>query len=198
MPAIKPGKTNSVALAEAAFPGTARWFHNPVWRVLKRETLDAHEVEMALSTLEREVVDLLFVDNPSTPGHARLAFIEARHLQKLVALGSFDSLAAIVLLVQLSTAVGSANLREWALDAYGSIQPLVADAPVTQMNYPELFTLIDRACPHWVHVSPSVRLDLRVFWHELARKGWAQDRMAHIEARLIHLGFIELKPPLHA
>lgn len=195
VPKARSGRIDAVALAEAAFPGTARWFHSPLWRVLKHETLDTHQVEAALRVLQPQVVEVLFRDDPSSPGHQRLASLNAGHFDRLVALSSFDALVAIVLLVQLSTAVGSAELREWAMSAYGEMQPRVADAPETQINYPELFTFIDRACPHWAHVSPSKRLNVHMFWHEMARKSWGKDRMDYIESRLSQLGLVQFDQP---
>ncbi|MEJ6002688.1 hypothetical protein [Paucibacter soli] len=195
VPEARPGRVDAVERAEAVFPGTARWFHSPLWRVLKREPMESHQIEAALLSLQPEVVDLLFKDDPGSLQRKRLAAMTIQHLDRLAALSSFDALVAAVLLVQLSTAVGSAELREWALTTYGILQPEVADAPETQLNYPELFTFVDRACPHWVQVSPSMRLNVHVFWHEVARKSWGQDRMDYIEARLTQLGLIQFDNP---
>ncbi len=195
VPEARVGRVDEVALAEAAYPGTARWFHSPLWHVLKGEVPDTHQVEAALRTLEPSVVAVLFKDDYGVPTQQRLASIYEEHFDRLVALRSFDALAAVVLLVQLSTAVGSPKLREWALLAYSEMQPQVADAPETHLNYPELFTFIDRACPHWVHVSYSARLNLHMFWHEAARKSWGKERMAYIEARLSQLGLVQFDNP---
>ncbi len=153
--------------------------------------MDYHQLEAALLALQPAVVDVLFNDDLGVLQRRRLAAVTIQHLDRLAALCSFDALVAAVLLVQLSTAVGSAELREWALSAYGALQPEIAGAGETQLNYPELFTFIDRACPHWVQVSPSMRLNVHVFWHEQALDGWASDRRELIENRLTQLGLIQ-------
>lgn len=186
VPTQQAGRRDAITVAEAAFPGTARWFHSPLWRVLKKEPVDARFVEGSLRALNGTVVNLLFrtVEDAGSPPRLQLQALDESHFNSLVSLGSFDALVATVLLVQQSTLVGSSELRQWALDAYRQLQPLIAHASETREVYPELFSFIDAVCPHWVYVSPNQRLNAHLFWHEAARHDWAADLMPFIEQRL--------------
>lgn len=60
VPSDKPGPRNAIEQAEAFFPGTARWFRNPIWTVLRGEELDRRAIEHALQGLQNEDVEILF------------------------------------------------------------------------------------------------------------------------------------------
>lgn len=186
VPTQQAGRRDAVAVAEAAYPGTAKWFHSPLWRVIKKEPVDACFIEEGLRALDRAVVDQLFqaVEDFGFPKRLEFQTLDATHFAGLASLGSFDALVATVLLVQQSTLVGSPDLRQWALDCYRQLQPVIAHAPETREVYPELFSFIDVVCPLWVVVSTTMRLNAHVFWHEVARRDWAADLMPYIEQRL--------------
>lgn len=185
VPTPQAGRRDAVSLAEAAYPGTARWFHSPIWPVLKKQPVDKYFVQDALRLLEPAVCDLLLHEvRLGEQPRRHLQPLDASHLRALARIGTFDALVATVLLVKLSELVGSAELREWALESYSELQPAIAHAPETCKVYPELFSFIDSACPHWIHVSAIERLNMHVFWHEVARHSWASELMPYIEQRL--------------
>jgi hypothetical protein len=180
---------DAVALADTAYPGTAKWFDSPLWGILRLEHIGPMELEQALRSLDASVVQRLF-------HHASIGGMPVRlvprpltqeDLQALAGLGSFDALVATVLLVQQSDLMGSPDLREWALACYETLQPAIADAPHTRTLYPELFNHIDKACPHWVYASPNQRMRMHVFWHEYARRSWAGVRMPFIDQEIQRL-----------
>jgi hypothetical protein len=185
VPTPQEGRRDSVAVAEAAYPGTARWFDSPLWPVLKKQPVDKYFVHDALRSLDASVVNLLM--HGVTLGERRrreLLPLDESHLIQLAELGTFDALVATVLLIKLSEIVGSPDLREWSLNTYRDLQPAIAHAPETCKLYPELFSFIDSACPHWIYVSANERLNMHVFWHEVAKMTWAADLMPYIEERL--------------
>lgn len=56
------------------------------------------------------------------------------HFDCLVALGTFDALAAVAILTKLSEDTASHELRDMALDCYARLQLILADAPETCMG----------------------------------------------------------------
>jgi hypothetical protein len=53
-----------------------------------------------------------------------------------------------------------------------ALQPVIAGNPETQPIYPELFTFIDRACPHWLLPAPNHRLLVTMLWQAMP---WVRD-----------------------
>lgn len=165
VPTDKPGPRNAVEQAEARFPGTARWFRSPLWAYLRREAFDARRIEDALRTLEPAVVAVLFEaevrEHESAP---RQRPFNDSSVQQLLALGSFDALVAAVLLAGLSEVIASPELRKRALHVYVEIQAQLRQMSIMEVIYPELFSLIDSRCKHWVYLSPNQRMDVVIFW----------------------------------
>lgn len=179
VPSDKPGLRNAIEQAEARFPGAARWFRSPLWAYLKKEPFDARRFEDALRTLEPAVVAILFEAEPRPNETApRQRPFDADSVNALLAVGNFDALVAAVLLAGLSEAIASPELRERALHVYIEIQ-----APLRQRRelagiYPELFTLIDSRCKHWVYLSPNQRMDVVIFSRGVAAEQERRARQA--------------------
>ncbi len=172
---------DSVDLAERHFPGTARWFDNPIWDVLKGANLDRWALQRRLQILSPPVVDVLITTEGSIKGQAGLVQLTDEHFDRLVALGSFDALAAIAILAKLSEETASHELRDMVLHCYARLQPILADAPETCVHYPELFTYVDQVCQYWVVLSPGKRMNMHLFWHG---QKWAKDRVSYFGPRL--------------
>ena len=130
--------SDAVELAERNFPGTASWFDNPVWEILKGAKPDRWALQRLLQTLSSPVIDVLITTDGSIKGQADLVQLTLEHFDRLVALGSFDALAAVVILAKLSEETASHELRDMVLDCYARLQPILADAPETCVHYPEL------------------------------------------------------------
>jgi len=165
VPSDKPGPRNVIEQAEARFPGTARWYRSPLWAYLRCEVFDAGRIEDALRKLEPEVIAVLFEaearEHESAP---RQRSFNDTSVQQLLSLRSFDVLVAAVLLAGLSEVIASPELRERALHVYVEIQASLRRMPVMEGIYPELFSLIDLRCKHWVYLSPNQRMDVVIFW----------------------------------
>jgi hypothetical protein len=165
VPVDKPGPRNAVDQAEERFPGTARWFRSPLWAYLRGDPLDARAIEDALRSLEPAVVSVLFEDEPREhERESRQRPFSEESVGDLVAIGSFDALVAAVLLAGLSEVISSPELREGALDVYALLQTPLRALPEMDGIYPELYSLIDSRCKHWVYVSPNKRLEMVIFW----------------------------------
>ena len=89
-------------------------------------------------------------------------------------LGSFDSLVATVLLAVLSEEIASPELREASLRIYLALQALLKEQPETAPFYPQLFSLIDQRCKHWVYLSSNQRMDVVIFWQGVAAESERQ------------------------
>ncbi|WP_374682425.1 hypothetical protein [Accumulibacter sp.] len=165
VPTDKPGPRNAVEQAEARYPGTVRWFRSPLWALLKREEFDSRRIEDALRTLEPEVVAVLFEAKPREHEHApRQRSFDGEGVRQLLAIASFDALVAAVLLAALAEVIASPQLRERALHLYVELQAPLRDVPELAGVYPELFSLIDQRCKHWVYLSDNQRMDVVIFW----------------------------------
>lgn len=165
VPSDKHGPRNAIEQAEAFFPGTARWFRNPIWTVLRGEKLDRRDIEHALQGLQNEVVEILFELNPrEQESSIRLKPFDADCESRLSMLGSFDALAASVLLAALAEEIASPELRETSLRIYFDLQSPIMEQPETRPFYSELFSLIDLRCKHWAFPSQNQRMDVVIFW----------------------------------
>ena len=165
VPIDQPGPRNAIEQAEARFPGTSRWFRSPLWRYLKKEPLDAMQFEEALRTLEPPVTALLFEAEPREHEQVpRQHPFDDESARQLITLGSFDALVAAVLMAGLSEVIASPDLREQALHVYVGIQAKLREMPLLDDIYPELFSLIDSRCKHWVYLAPNQRMDVVIFW----------------------------------
>jgi len=165
VPNDRPGPRNAVEQAQARFPGTSRWFRSPLWRYLKKEPLDAMQFEEALRTLEPPVTALLFEAEPREHEQVpRQRPFDDESSRQLIALGSFDALVAAVLMAGLSEVIASPDLRERALHVYVGIQAKLRETPLLEGIYPELFSLIDSRCKHWIYLAPNQRMDVVIFW----------------------------------
>ena len=169
VPSDRPGLRNAIEQAEAAFPGSARWFRSPLWNYLKKEPFDASQFEDSLRTLEPAVVSLLFEPEPREHEHVpRQRPFDDETYKQLIALGDFDSLVAVVLLIGLSEVIASPELRKMALNAYVEMQASLREMSLLKDIYPELFNQIDLRCKHWVYLSPNQRMDVVIFWRGVA------------------------------
>jgi hypothetical protein len=146
-PSAIAGKRDTVADVEALFPGTARWYHHPFWKVLKREGTDPHVLRVFMLDLDPEVVEILYTtDEHGALDPLRLKAFRISDVQSLIDLGSFDALAAVVLLAMKEDANVGFGWRDFYLDAYQALQPVVAELPELVNDFPELFDLTDKVC----------------------------------------------------
>jgi hypothetical protein len=184
VPPRKGDAKDSVELAERHFSGTACWFDNPIWEILKESKPDRWELQRLLQRLSPHVVDVLITMDGPIKGQADLVVLSQDHFDRLVALGSFDALAATVILARLSEETASHELRDMALACYAKLQPILADAPETCVHYPELFTYVDQVCQYWIVMGPGKLMNMHLFWHGQA---WAKGRIEYFGPRLAEM-----------
>jgi hypothetical protein len=167
------GKQDSVLLAEAEFPGTAKWHRSPLWRSLEGKPMSAADCDAALRRLDQGVIDVLYTENPDAPGEGlKPRPFDPEVANQLFALGNFDALAAVVILVRLAEAIASPPLRDLSLSCYCSLQPAIAELPELKPFYEELFSMIDTRCKHWVFVSSNQRMEVVIFWQGVRDNVW--------------------------
>lgn len=152
VPTSMKGKRDTVAMAEEAYPGTARWFNSPIWPALKRQSSSPQGVENALHSLSPAVQILLF--------ESGTLFLDAQpnphgfdkwRMAALLATNDFDVLAAAVLLYVLSEHRGSPQLRLQAQWIYVCAQPMLGRLPETAPFFDELLDMVESVFPLWPH-----------------------------------------------
>lgn len=168
VPRALPRRPDAIEVAEAAYPGSAAYFHSPLWRALKGQVQDVPTVEGLLLSLASDVVNVL-VREIVHGGVVHKQFVDfgEQSIAELVTIGSFDALAAALLLVRKSELIGYPLLREGALDCYLQLQPRLAALPEVQPFAVELFRLIDTTCKHWVFPTTQSRLEVVIFSEQL-------------------------------
>lgn len=181
VPLRKVGSGDAVELAERHVPGTAAWFDNPLWGLLKRDNSDGWGLQTQLGMLSQPVKGLLLREDTSIAGRFELAHLTPDHFSELVALASFDALAAVGILARLSEKTASHELRELVIEAYLQLQPVLADTPELSVHYPDVYTYMDRLCKPWIVISPGRRMTAHMFWQSLP---WAKGRQKQFEERL--------------
>lgn len=184
VPVDKPGPRNAIDQAESKFPGAAKWFRSPLWWYLRKDPYDARRIEAALRTLDPKVVSILFEDEPREPlSETRQRELDDEVVGNLINLANFDALVAAVLLAGLSEAIASPELRDRSLQVYTELQPVIIKMPAMQGIYPELLSLIDARCKHWVYISPNLRVEVMVNWRAVQedRQRKILKEMAEIE-----------------
>lgn len=165
VPRDKPGERNCIEQAEAHYPGTAAWFRSPLWRLLKRETLDRRAIEVEMRALSPQVRALLFeAELRGEEKEPRFKTFEEAEDSALLAMCNFEALVTMSLLVAQAEEIASRELHERGLQLYLNLQAGLMETRELAPFYPELFTFIDLRFKHWVYVAPNLRMDVVIFW----------------------------------
>jgi hypothetical protein len=162
-----------VARVETVYPGSADWFHAPLWQAFKplSRTQDAINAELLL--LGEPVAELMF--KPGTPmGCRERKPFNEEAAQALAALGTLEALAAAILLVQEAEAIASEPLRSLALGVYRRLMIAIKDYPPLQEIYPILFDWLDDAFPEWVYPQMNLRMRVLVLWQGYRDASWPE------------------------
>ena len=164
------GKAFAVDVAEARYVGTAAYFNSPLWTVLRREPIDAIWVENHLLGLAPDVRQVLFGEGyaPNSAALKPSRFDEPAS-SALAALGTFDALVAVVLLMAKAELIASPALRQLAFASYLALQPGVERLPEVVGVAAELFMTIDATFKHWLFLRPDDRREIVVFTSEVRR-----------------------------
>lgn len=177
VPQRRVGKPYAVAVAESRFTGTAAYFENPMWQLLKGEPLGVPEIDVALRDLSPDIDALLFeVAEPPEAGVFRPREFDGEAADRLVALASFAASCAAVLLMAKAELIASLPLRETAYSTYLALQPALAKTADVGMFSAPLFHFIDEGFKLWVFANNQFRLEVRVISERLPRPP-AEDEM---------------------
>lgn len=112
------GKTYAIDVAEARFPGTAKYFDSPMWAVLKGTRPTVKQTGDMMRLLDPEVQEIVVAIRPPGVNYC-LADFSALAAVRLAYLGGFDALTAGVLLLALSETITSPTLRDHAMIGAG-------------------------------------------------------------------------------
>lgn len=162
------GKPYAVEVAEARFAGAAAYFESPMWAVLRGEAVTQAWIDGHLMAMSPPVQAILLQRRPRSDDLQFGNFDEAS-ARRLAELGSFEALAAAVLLTTKSERIASPPLRELALSTYFQIQQAIRELSETAPFSAELFWAIDGVCKHWAFPTPQSRLEIVIFSDEIAR-----------------------------
>ncbi|MBS0352370.1 MAG: hypothetical protein JSR83_00470 [Proteobacteria bacterium] len=178
VPQDKPGARNFIEQAEAHYPGTAVWFRSPIWRLLKRESLDRRAIEAEMRALSPQVRALLFeAELRGEEKEPRFKTFEEAEERALLAMCNFEALVAMSLLVAQAEEIASRELHERGLQLYLNLQAGLMETRELAPFYPELFTFIDQRFKHWVYLAPNQRMDVVIFWQgvQAERERWLRE-----------------------
>jgi len=170
VPSRTKGKPYAVEVAEARFPGAAAYFESPMWAVLRGVPVTKAWIDSQLQTMSPAVRGILMVQRASGQDW-QFGQLDDDCAMRLAELGSFEALAAAVLLTAKSERIASPQLRELALSSYRDVRPRIHSLPETAPFAAELFGVIDGVCKHWVFPTAQSRLDMVMFSQELDRLG---------------------------
>lgn len=168
VPERRVGKVYAVDLAEAAYPGTARYFDSALWPILRCERVEVSWIDAQLYALTPDVVKVLFVGKPRrgepVPRFRRFDFDIATQLS---CIDDFDALVASVLLMVKAELTAAPELRRLARESYLELQPYLEKLPELRSVAKDLFQAIDLVCKHWVYLNPAERREMVVFTQDL-------------------------------
>lgn len=163
VPSRMKGKVYAVDIAEQRFPGTARYFDNPMWDVLKGTKLPSRQIDLALAKIGGEVQAVLRTVLPSDADVEQRALYDPNWPHALSGIGTFDALVATILLIAKSEAIGSLHFRESAFTCYELLLPAVVVLPEVGNDAVKLLWAIDHTCKHWMFLTPQRRLDVVIY-----------------------------------
>ncbi len=169
IPTPTRGRPDPVEMAEARFPGSARYFKTPLRALLRDEPTTSNWVADQLRTLPPAIRRVLFVRQPAKSSEDYLAPFELEVAAALAAEGGFDGLSAAVLMMRWAELVPSTLARRAAWFAYMVIRQGIRDDPDIAPVADELFAMIDKRFPHWLYLAPDRRVEIVYVTYSLGR-----------------------------
>lgn len=189
----------SIDLAEAHYPGTARYFDSPLRTLLRGDPVSLRWVRQQLLALPPPVVDLLWGPprQAGTPLRLLRPFDEER-AGSLVRLGGFCALEAAVLLMKWGELISSPALRRLARETCIRIHPSLRDSQEIWPAIDSVLTAIDINFPNWLFLRSDLRCDVLEF--TFVRRGGAPFDSGEMEATeaLAHTVFDSNREALEA
>ena len=160
-----PGKGNFIDSAEALFPGTAKWYRSPLWRMIKGD-VDREFLIECLKTLDHRVVSAIFESEGYPDGERdwQIRELDDDSVVEICSIRDFDCLVAAIALARLSEMIAYPALREIALKIYSESIGWLVDLPELADVFEELFTLIDETFPMWCFLLSGERMEECLSW----------------------------------
>ena len=154
----------SLALAEARYPGTARIFDSPVRKLLRGDPVSVDWIYSQLLSLPEDFVELLFIpahfELPASRLRRVLRAFKAQQSIELASLGGLHALEAAVLLMKLGELMPSPDLRRLARESYIRSQPSMRVEFELAPALEGLFDFIDTTFPLWLYRRPDLRWEV--------------------------------------
>lgn len=173
------GRPSAVDLAEVRFPGSARYFHSPLWSVLRGDPIDIRWLDEQLFSLDQSVVQALFVETtrpgPHLPPMRPFDYVQATWLSLVE---EFDALTAAVLLLARAELTGDKELHRLAWESYLEVQPELEVLPPWRTLATELFNTIDTRVKRWIYPRKNERHEVVLLTQELRSGPGRVDHMA--------------------
>ncbi|MFV0645414.1 MAG: hypothetical protein ACK5NN_13105 [Sphingomonadaceae bacterium] len=133
---------NSIEIAEAALPGTARWFRSPIWKVLCGETISWIALHEHLF-FSSSAGSFLFPDPVLFDGKPVLE-LDASQTLDCQSLDSIELIEAVVLLLERGREAQSVQQMQSASQLYEITTKKVARIPELARNYGNFLDAVER------------------------------------------------------
>jgi len=154
----------SIDLADAHYPGTARFFDSPLRTLLRGDPVSLGWVRQQLLALPPPVVDLLWEPQGEAGTRSRLLRpFDEKRADSLAQIAGFCSLEAAALLMKLGELISSPALRGLARETCIRIHPSLRDSQETWPAIDSVLVAIDINFPNWVFLRPDLRCDVLEF-----------------------------------
>ncbi|MFV0643679.1 MAG: hypothetical protein ACK5NN_04145 [Sphingomonadaceae bacterium] len=143
-------QTNPIEVAEAAVPGTARWFRSPIWKAIHGELtrkmqsdgqnpqdiFDEHFFKI------KGAADLLFEEVGKFDGSPIIS-INPEGVMNCQPLTGLELVETIILLFERESALGWPELKKSTLKLYEASTEKIAKIPEIARNYGSFLNLIE-------------------------------------------------------
>lgn len=160
VPVDKGDNDNSVSVAEAEAPGSARWFRSPIWNALAGR-MQHSEVEAALWAHE-DLRTVLFEQFWETK--FELTELDDAAVAAIERADGLDLLELAVCYLELSQTINSHDLRIKTIDLYFNNIRRLSEIPELDTNYGYLFDAIGNRYKQWLFVKSTRKLDVFFPW----------------------------------
>ena len=159
-------KPTLVDKVEQAYPGTAGWFHHPLWRLLRPEPITFSELKESFFSLAAETQKILVVEGRRDQFFWRVQEDVADTWEELMRLEhGMEVLCAFILLVQESEFLQDAYQFQVVLEAWTEIQNRISaewpfcEAPDNQISiFLAIFTILRN---RWI---PIIQANQEMIW----------------------------------
>lgn len=154
----------TISVAEARYPGTARFINSPMRALLREDLVSARWVREQLLSLPAPVVDLLSEPRPANRGLPRLMRpFDQERADALVRQGGFAALEAAVLLMKWAELISSPALRKLARETSIRIHPSLRDSLELWPAIDSVLVAVDISFPSWAFLRPDLRCEVLQF-----------------------------------